>query len=267
MTSRRDDLDVALRAAALGAAELASRYRPSGVRETARSKGERRNLVTDADRAAEDAVLSFLAAERPGEPVVAEETASAAREGARIWYVDPLDGTNNFAHGIPLFCTSVGLVEDGRPVAGVVHAPVLGEIHAGAEGLGTTLSGEPVRVSTTRELADCVLATGFAYDRENLRDDNLDNFKSVLMRVRGLRRGGSAALDLAWVACGRFDGFWELWLNPWDVAAGAALVAAAGGRVSDMVGGDDWLWGRHLAATNGLVHDELLAALARPSFA
>jgi myo-inositol-1(or 4)-monophosphatase len=264
---KNDDLDVALAAAEAGARELTSRYRSAGIRDAATSKGLPRDLVTDADRASEAAVLAVIRRERPGDAIVAEETAARAAPGRRTWIVDPLDGTVNFAHGIPIFCVSVGLVEGGAPVAGVVQAPLLHELFAGAPGRGATLNGAPIRTAATRRLADAILATGFAYDIENLADDNLDNLANVAKKARGIRRLGSAALDLAWVAAGRLDGFWELHLSPWDVAAGAALVRAAGGRVTDMTGGDDWLFGRHLAATCGGFHDELLATLRRPSFA
>ncbi len=260
-------LEVALEVAAVGARELEQRYRPAGIRDSAESKGERRNLVTAADLASERAVLARLAELRPGDAVVAEESAADRERVSRQWFIDPLDGTNNYAQGIPLFCVSVGLVENGEPVVGVVHAPLLGEIHAVGPGVDPTLNGTPLHVSGTTELADAICATGFAYDRENLRDNNVDNFANVLMTCRGMRRCGSAALDLAWVAAGRLDAFWELYLNPWDVAAGVALVRAAGGTVTDMAGGGDWLEGRHLAASNGPLHAPLLAALERPSFA
>ncbi len=262
-----EDLAVALAAAAAGAAELTARYRPSGVRENARSKGRRRDLVTDADHAAEAVILAHLRRSCPGDAIVSEESAARATPGSRTWIVDPLDGTVNFAHGIPCFAVSIGLVVEGRPTVGVIHAPVLGEVHAGVADGGATLNGQAVRVSATAELADAVFATGFAYDIERLADDNLDNLAAVAKASRGIRRLGSAALDLAWVACGRLDGFWELHLSPWDVAAGGVLVRAAGGRVTDMAGGDDWLFGRHLAATNGAVHGALLGTLHVPSFA
>lgn len=267
------DLQIARAAAAAGAAELLARYRASGIRSNATTKTTRRDLVTDADRAAEDAVLAVLRARRPADAVVAEESAAKAAQGRRTWIVDPLDGTVNYAHGIPVFCVSVGLVIDGVPAVGVIDAPVLGERFEGVAGTGggatlfcTGRAPERVRVSATSELADAVCATGFAYDIENLADDNLDNLASVARRARGIRRLGSAALDLAWVAAGRLDGFWELHLSPWDVAAGAAIVAAAGGRVTDMVGGPDFLFGKHLCASNGGIHGELLEALRRPSF-
>lgn len=266
------DLAVARAAAAAGARELLARYRPSGIRSNATTKTTRRDLVTDADRAAEDAVLAVIRARRPADAIVAEESAARAAQGRRTWIVDPLDGTVNYAHGIPVFCVSVGLVIDGAPAVGVIDAPVLGERFEGVVADAVTLAWggrppEPIRVSATTELADAVCATGFAYDIENLADDNLDNVANVARRARGLRRLGSAALDLAWVAAGRLDGFWELHLAPWDAAAGAAIVIAAGGRVTDMTGGGDFLFGKHLCATNGGIHAELLGALRRPSFA
>lgn len=267
MTGPGRDLQVALAAAKLGAAELTSRYRSEGIRDAATSKGLRRDLVTEADRASEAAILAHLRRECPGDAIVAEETAAKAAPGRRTWIVDPLDGTVNFAHGIPIFCVSIGLVVDGAPTVGVVHAPRMDELFAAESGRGATLNGASIRAAATTRLADAILATGFAYDIENLADDNLDNLAIVAKAARGIRRLGSAALDLAWVAAGRLDGFWELHLSPWDVAGGAALVRAAGGRVTDMTGGDDWLYGRHLAATCGGFHDELLATVKRPSFA
>jgi myo-inositol-1(or 4)-monophosphatase len=253
----QEELLTALEAAAAGARELSARYRPAGVRASAESKGRSRNLVTAADRAAEEAVLAVLRDRFPDDAIVAEEGAPEASSAARYWCVDPLDGTNNFAHGLPLFCVSVALVVDGEPRVGVVHAPLLGEVHA-TDGVRATLNGRPIAVSETDDVGDGIFATGFAYDRENLPDDNTAHFRDVLMACRGMRRCGSAALDLAWVACGRLDGYWELHLHPWDLAAGAALVRAAGGTVSDLDGGATWMTGAHVAATNGRLHEALL---------
>jgi myo-inositol-1(or 4)-monophosphatase len=152
-------------------------------------------------------------------------------------------------------------VERGQPVLGVVHAPALGLTFLGAPGSGAFEGDRPISVSVTPFLEDAILATGFAYDRNHLADTNLENFVQLGLKVRGMRRMGSAALDLAFVASGRLDGFWELHLQPWDVAAGAALVRAAGGRVTDQRGGEDWLLGRHLVASNGLIHEALRSAL------
>lgn len=226
----------------------------------------RRDVVTAADRAAEDLITRELARAMPGVPVLGEE---AAREAGRdalpdgaCWIVDPLDGTVNFVQGIPLFVVAIGLVEAGQPVLGVVHAPALGVTWYGAPGSGAFENGRPVSVSVCPILEDAILGTGFAYRRDELADDNLASFVAIGRQVRGMRRMGAAALDLAYVASGRLDGFWELHLKPWDVAAGAALVRAAGGTVTDQRGGEDWLFGGHVVATNGLLHEGLRTRLA-----
>jgi myo-inositol-1(or 4)-monophosphatase len=261
------DLEVALEAAEAGAAALAASYRSEGVRDTTRVKGVRRDIVTDADGASERAVLAVIRRERAADAIISEESHARAASGRRTWIVDPLDGTVNYVHGIPIFCVSIGLVVDGRPTVGVIHAPLLSELYACGPEHPATLNGRAIHVSNTARLEDAVLTTGFAYDIENLEDNNLDNLAAVSMVAAGVRRLGSAALDLAWLAAGRFDGYWELHLSPWDIAAGAALVRSAGGRLTDMTGGDDWLFGRHLAASCGGIHDQLLQTLRRPSFA
>lgn len=175
--------------------------------------------------------------------------------------MDPLDGTVNFVQGIPIFAVSIGLVEDGQPVLGVVHAPALGQTFWGAPGSGCFEGQRPVSVSVTPMLEDAIVGTGFAYDRNDLADNNLENVERIAGTTRGIRRMGAAAVDLAYVASGRLDGFWELHLSPWDVAGGAALIRAAGGRVTDQRGGEDWLFGRHIVASNGLLHESLRGAL------
>jgi len=222
-----------------------------------------RDFVTAADRDAEALILRRLSQAFPGHGILAEE--GGRRDDARAeatWVVDPLDGTTNFVHGIPFFCVSLALVEGGMPVLGVVHAPALRQTFWGGPGQGAWEGDRPVSVSVTPSLPDALLATGFAYDLDRLPDDNLDNLAGIARVARGIRRLGSAALDLAYVASGRLDGYWELHLNAWDVAGGAALVLAAGGRLTDFRGGADWLFGRNLVATNGMVHEELRQRLA-----
>ena len=257
-------IDEAVRIARLAGASLLERFGRLSGGEIERVG--RRDVVTAADRAAEDLIVRELARATPGVPVLGEEGARDAAAGGATagaqWIVDPLDGTVNFVQGIPLFAVSLGLVEDGRPVLGVVHAPALDVTWFGAPGTGAFENGRPVSVSACPLLDDAILATGFAYRRDELADDNLANFVALGQRVRGVRRLGAAALDLAYVASGRLDGFWELHLKPWDVAGGAALVRAAGGRVSDQRGGEDWLFGGHIVATNGMLHEGLRAALA-----
>lgn len=244
-------LDIAREAGAL----LLERFGRLSGAEISR-KGPR-DFVTAADRDAEALIVRRLREAFPGHGVLAEEGGRHDADGAPTWVVDPLDGTTNFLHGIPVFCVSIGLVEEGRPVLGVVHAPALRQTFWGAPGQGAHEGDRPVSVSVTPDLSESLVATGFAYAIDTLPDDNLDNLARVAKATRGLRRMGSAAIDLAYVASGRLDAYWELHLNPWDVAAGAALVLAAGGRVTDVRGGDDWLYGRHLVASNGLVHDQL----------
>jgi myo-inositol-1(or 4)-monophosphatase len=256
-------IDAALEIAREAGAVLAERYGRL-TRGEIRQKGSPRNLVTVADEEAERLILARLAVRFPDHGVLAEEGGRSDEIGTDrpVWVVDPLDGTTNYVQGIPLFCVSLGLVEGGKPVLGVIHAPALGQTFWGGPGQGCWEGDRPVSVSATPVLSASVLATGFAYDRDRLPDDNLENFVRLGMAVRGLRRFGSAALDLAWVASGRLDAFWELHLSPWDCAAGAALVRAAGGRVTDFRGGDDWLLGRHVVASNGLVHEALRTSLA-----
>jgi len=225
----------------------------------------RRDVVTAADRAAEDLIRRRLEAHDAGIPVLSEEDArdtdgSGAASGAQ-WIVDPLDGTVNFVQGIPVFAVSIGLVEDGVPQLGVIHAPALRQTFWGAPGAGVFEGKRPVSVSATPVLEDAIVATGFAYGRNELEDDNFENVQRIGLATRGIRRMGAAAVDLAYVASGRLDGFWELHLKPWDVAAGAALIRAAGGRVTDQRGGEDWLFGGHIVATNGMLHEPLRNAL------
>lgn len=252
--------DLAKRAGAI----LLEHYRPLGRPEIVNRKSAQvRNLVTAADTASEELIVAALRREFPDHGVVAEEGGGGDRDRESVWHVDPLDGTVNFAHSFPFFCVSIGLVRRGEPVLGVVHAPVLGETWAGEKGGTATLNGEPIRVSTTDALIESLLATGFPYDRNENPDNNVDHFTDLILKVRGLRRAGAAAIDMCFVATGRFDGYWELGLSTWDVAAGTAIVRAAGGTVTDFDGGDDFLTGRRIVATNGRIHAALRAALER----
>ena len=228
---------------------LQQHYRSSG-QERIEVKGLARDLVTEADRASETVILDRLRREFPGDAIVSEESSPERRTKGRVWFVDPLDGTVNFAHGVPVFSVSIGLAVDGDPVAGVVHAPLLRETFSAARGEGVTLNGAPIHVSGQAELSRALLATGFPYRRNEVRENNLDNFQRMALASRGVRRFGSAAVDLAWVAAGRFDGFWELWLSPWDTCAGICLVREAGGVVTEIPEGGDVLYGGTLVAAN-----------------
>jgi myo-inositol-1(or 4)-monophosphatase len=178
------------------------------------------------------------------------------------WVVDPLDGTTNYAHGFPHFAVSIGVEVEGARTCGVIFDPLRDELWSAERGGGAFLNGRRIRVSATRELGRALLGTGFAYDVHGSADTSLEYFARFIRRARAVRRAGSAALDLAYVACGRFDGFWELQLHPWDVAAGLLLVEEAGGRTSDLDGGPAPASGARTVASNGLVHDQLLAVLA-----
>jgi myo-inositol-1(or 4)-monophosphatase len=220
------------------------------------------SLVTDMDRRAEAAVVETLRAHYPDDAVLSEEVGHLAGSGRRRWIVDPLDGTTNYASGIPIFAVSIALEVEGRTVLGVVHDPTRDECFVAERGRGARLDGRPLRVSDTDTLEASVLATGFAYTIRQDRDTNLPEHDLLSLRGRAVRAIGSAALSLAWVAAGRLDGFWELVLGAWDVAAGALLIEEAGGRVTDRHGGTLDPAVPAPVASNGRIHDEMLAALA-----
>lgn len=219
------------------------------------------DLVTEVDRAAETAILAAIRERFPDHDIVTEETV-LARTGSRfVWFVDPLDGTTNFAHGLPLFAVAIALEVEGVVEVAVVDAPLLGTVWIAARGAGARRNDEVVRVSHTKVLDQALLATGFPYDRRTSPDNNLAEFGRLQLRAQAVRRCGSAVLDLAWLADGSFDGYWEAKLHPWDWACGALLVREAGGCLSDRDGAPFSHHGAALVATNGAIHDELLAAL------
>lgn len=192
------------------------------------------DLVTRADRASEASILGAIRGRFPDHDILAEESGGVdtTRPGQTLWVVDPLDGTTNFAHGLPIWSVSIGVLQGGVPVAGVVHDPSRNECFTASLGGGAFLNGERIHVSAPGDLDQALLVTGFPYDIRTSPVNNLDHFQRFMLRARAVRRLGSAALDLAWVACGRFDGFWELKLHPWDLAAGVILVTEAGGAVT-----------------------------------
>jgi myo-inositol-1(or 4)-monophosphatase len=224
-------------------------------------KGEL-NLVTEADVASERKVVEILKKRFPEAAVLGEETGETAGEGGCRFIVDPLDGTTNFAHGYPVFAVSIAFEQDGRVDVGAVYDPLRKELFSAARGRGAFLNGRKLRVSTTAALSKALLVTGFPYD---LRDDlagSLRLFQRFMGVSRAIRRDGSAALDLCYLAAGRYDGFWEEKLGPWDTAAGALIVEEAGGRVSDFEGKPFHYSKRAVLATNGLLHDEMLAVVS-----
>ncbi len=259
-------LAAAVEAARRGAAKL-EEWRPRfHVREKARA-----DLVTDADTASQQAIRDYLLGLFPDHLFLGEEDAVGKRpEETRpppgsppVWVVDPLDGTTNYVHDVPAYCVSVGLAVGGKPAVGVIYDPRLGELFAAAAGLGATLNGEPIRVSPTPVLREALVATGFpAAWPAQLR--NLEAWKKVAARARALRRTGSTALNLAYVAAGRFDGYWAYDNFAWDVLAGVALVAEAGGAVSAADGGPFDPFRPDVCATNGHIQRELLGVLNAP---
>ena len=220
------------------------------------------DLVTEVDRACEKLIVDGISTARKDDAILAEEGQGEDRVDAAIrWIIDPLDGTVNFAHGFPRFCVSIGVECEGVRSIGVVYDPLLDECFEAARGEGAWLGSRRLQVSGESELGRALVATGFAYDIHDSENDNLTAFRNVIKVARGIRRDGSAALDLCYVAAGRLDGYWELKLHPWDVAAGYLIVEEAGGRLSDFQGGPPDPSGREVVATNRVLHGELMEHL------
>lgn len=271
---KRGELERAL-AAVAPAARDAARLARSGFRRPLRveHKGDV-DLVTRFDRESERLLRERLGAALPYALVGEEEGGAPSSADGTALFLDPIDGTTNFVHGHPFWCVSVGLVERGAPVLGVVVAPALGlewhgwvsedgERRAYRRGLGEAADVEECTVSTTARFEDALLATGFPYDRRTSPDNNFDAFVAIKRKCQAVRRCGSAALDLCLVADGTYDGYWEKKLRPWDIAGGAALVRAAGGRVTDYHRGPSFLASGHVVATNGALQEALLEELAQ----
>src|ERR1700688_2041724 len=216
------------------------------------------DLVTVADRKSEELILERIRKQFPSHDVMGEEGTRIETGSDYKWYVDPLDGTTNFAHGFPVFCVSLGLEYKGKRIAGVVYDPTRDELFAAEQGSGAYLNQQQIRVSGTSNLAECLVATGFPSHKRH-KNPNIFFYHQITLHTHGVRRAGSAALDLSYVACGRLDGFWEFNLNPWDTAAGVLLVVEAGGKVSDFKGGPFQLDSRETLASNGLGHQALLS--------
>jgi myo-inositol-1(or 4)-monophosphatase len=215
------------------------------------------DLVTEADLGAERLIKESLARMFPHDSFYGEEGGGADYRQGRVWVVDPLDGTTNFAHRLPLFAVSIGFFDHGVVQAGAVYQPMSDELFAVARGGGATLNGRPIHVSATHQLIGALGVTGFPYKIQDCLDPILATLREIMPRVQGMRRTGSAALDLCYTACGIFDFFYEIRLNPWDVAAGSLLIEEAGGLITDFSGGDRFIEKSQLIASNGLLHDEL----------
>jgi len=245
----------------LRAGEIQMDGRASGFRVA--KKGEI-DLVTEVDLACERMCRAVLAERFPEHDILAEELSAGPQEAARAryrWVFDPLDGTTNFAHGLPIFCASLALELDGRPIVGAIYDPSRRELFTAEDGQGSFVNGVPLKTSRTAPIGDALLVTGFPYDMHVRGPELVELFGQFLQRARAVRRLGSAALDLCYVAAGRFDGFWEQHLNPWDVAAGALVVTEAGGRITGMDGAAFDARAGHLVASNGPVHDAMLEVI------
>lgn len=219
------------------------------------------DIVTEMDKMAEALIVGKIMESFPEHGILGEEGADVKSTSPYRWIIDPLDGTTNYAHGFPVFCVSIGFEAHGELTAGVVYAPALGELFTAEKGKGAYLNGDRIYTSKTEKLDTSLLATGFPYDIRTSKDTNLDHFANFAVRSQAIRRAGAAAYDLCSIAAGRFDGFWEMKLKPWDVAAGVLAVREAGGVVTDFGNGEFSMEKGEVLATNGIIHPEMLAVL------
>lgn len=231
------------------------------VKTISYKKGAVTNLVTNVDREIEAFIKQSIRREFPSDSILAEESRAEAGTNGRKWIIDPLDGTTNFAHNLPLFCISIGVEEEGEVIAGAVYNPIAGELFVGRKGRGATLNGKRIHVSGQRKLSRSLLVTGFPYDVHDHPERSLPYFDELIQHAQGMRRLGSAALDLCFVAMGRFDGFFEVHLNPWDTAAGVLILKESGGTITNFEGSAFSIYERQLAASNGKIQDEMLQVI------
>jgi len=251
-------LNIAKSAALKGGASLIKNF---GKIKTIKCKGTAGDLVTNADIECENIILEYLDKKTPTISILAEESGYKLKDGELKWCIDPLDGTTNYAHGYPFFATSIGLIWNNCPILGAISIPYLNEIYYASPEHGSFCNGEKINVTKTNSLSDSLLVTGFAYDRRELLDNNYSEFCWLTHRTHGVRRGGAAAVDLAFVASGRVDGYWERGLAKWDMAAGVPIVEMAGGVVSNYPHGDFDLENGRILACNPHIRDELIKEL------
>jgi myo-inositol-1(or 4)-monophosphatase len=250
-------LDVARNAARVAGEYLKTAQDSS---RTVEFKGEV-NLVTEFDRRSQEMICNILKEHFPAHSILAEEDLSIEKDRDLLWVIDPIDGTTNFAHSLPMYCVSIAFMMKGKYSVGVVYLPVLDEMFYAVRGSGAFLNGTKIKVSAQKDLGNSLLATGFPYDRREHIDDYIKPFKRFVASSRGVRRMGSAAIDLAYTAAGRFDGFWEYKLQPWDTAAGFLLVEEAGGKVTDFSGNPYDPFMKEILASNGQIHGEMIEAV------
>jgi myo-inositol-1(or 4)-monophosphatase len=224
------------------------------------------NIVTEIDLLSEKTILEIIKKSFPDHSLLTEESKEQKTESIYKWIIDPLDGTTNYAHDFPSYCISIALEKEGKIILGVVYNPLLDELFTAEMGKGAFLNKRRIQVSSTKSLSKSFLATGFPYDIRESRVTNLDHFANFAVRSLAIRRAGSAALDLCYLAMGRFDGFWELKLSPWDTAAATLLVKESGGKVTDFEGGKYSIYGKHLLATNGKIHKQMIEVLKLGKF-
>ncbi len=229
------------------------------------------DIVTEMDKRSEKLIVEAITGRFPGHSILTEEgtNITGEAEGGRDfkWIIDPIDGTTNYAHGFPVFCISIALEVSGKIELGVVHNPMLDETFVAERGSGAFLNGARIGVSKVDSLGKGLLATGFPYDIRTTTENNIDHFTDFSLNAQAIRRAGSAALDLSYIAAGRFDGFWELKLRAWDVAAASLIIEEAGGRITDFSGGEFSIYSSECLASNGLLHDDMIEILARPGAA
>jgi myo-inositol-1(or 4)-monophosphatase len=256
-------LDVAIDAARTAGTFL--RQNVGRVKNIQRKFGQEKNLVTEIDRRSEEIIIEHIRRHFPGHDILAEESGSEqGRRSEYKWIVDPLDGTTNYAHGFPVFCVSIGLERAGELIMGVIYDPNFDEMFTAERGRGAFLNGRRISVSRIAQLEESLLVTGFPYNVTENPEHAIEHFVNFLMKGQAVRRMGSAAIDLAYVAAGRYEGFWEVALNPWDTAAGVLLVEEAGGRVTNFQGGVYSIYSKDILASNSRVHEEMLYVLASP---
>jgi myo-inositol-1(or 4)-monophosphatase len=249
-------LDVAIEAATQAGKFL--KYSLGKVKTVETKEGEVRNLVSDIDKASEKKIIEIIRRRFPSHAILAEEGGRTSGDSEYTWVIDPLDGTTNYLHGVPIYCVTIGLEKKGEIIAGAVYDPNHDELFTAEKGAGAFVNGKRLRVSEADSLIGSLLVTGFPYDIASRPGNAVNHFVHFLMEAQGVRRLGSAALDLAYVAAGRLDGFWEVSLHPWDMAAGVLLVAEAGGNVTDYAGKPVNIHGRTVVATNGRIHSAML---------
>jgi len=223
------------------------------------------NLVTEVDTKAETRVIEVIKSYFPDHSIISEEVGALTQDSPYKWIIDPIDGTVNFAHGIPICCVSIGLSVDDDMLMGAVYNPMMNELFFAEKGQGATLNGKPIAVSQKSNFEKACLVTGFPYKWPETKEHPIKVFERFIMQGLPVRRLGSAAIDLCWVACGRFDGFWEYNLSPWDIAAGYLIVSEAGGKVTNFDGEPYSVYDKQTLATNGLIHDEMLRLIKVPA--